>query len=74
MTDFNIDTSNLTRKQMIVIKKLAFMAESYCDELAKRTYDPDGDAQEIIEQRANQCSDLWDKLRRQLRMHKRDLS
>ena len=71
---FDIDTSNLTREQMIVIKKLAFMAESHCEWIAKEVHDPHGDTQKIMEQRAQQCSDLWDKLRRQLRMHKHEIS
>jgi hypothetical protein len=76
--DLNIDIENLTRDQMIVIKKLAFMAEGYLDYLADVVYDaeddPHGEHKARLRADAQECADLWDRLRKELRMHKRDLA
>ena len=76
--DLDIDIENLTRDQMIVIKKLAFMAEGYLDYLADVVYDaeddPHGEHKTRLRADAQECADLWDRLRKKLRMHKRDLA
>lgn len=76
--DLNIDIENLTRDQMIAIKKLAFMAEGYLDYLADVVYDaeddPQGEHKARLRADAQECSELWDRLRKELRMHKRDLA
>lgn len=72
--DLNIEIGNLTRDQMIVIKKLAFMAEGYIDYLADHVHDPEGEHKPRLRADAQECADLWDRLRKELRMHKRDLA
>lgn len=76
--DLSIEIENLTRDQMIVIKKLAFMAEGYLDYLADVVYDPEHDEGGVHKARlradAQECSELWDRLRKELRMNKRDLA
>ena len=76
--DLNIEIENLTRDQMIVIKKLAFMAEGYLDYLADVVYEPEddpyGNHKTRLRADAEECSKLWDRLRKKLRMHKRDLA
>lgn len=76
--NLNIEIENLTRDQMIAIKKLAFFAEGYLDYLADVVYvaedDPNGDHKTRLRANAEECSELWDRLRKELKMHKRDLA
>lgn len=76
--DLNFEIGNLTREQMIAVKKLAFMAEGYIDYLADvvhdPVYDPDGKHKAQLRADAQECADFWDRLRKELRMHKRDLA
>lgn len=72
--DLNIEIENLTRDQMIVIKKLAYMAEGYCDYLAEYAHDPHGDSKARLRADAQQCADLWDRIREELRIQKNKLA
>jgi len=54
-----MDFSNLTDQQVAVIQKLAWFAESHCDDMIdivtlKET-------KEAYDAYAEECSDLWDK-------------
>ena len=55
MKNMDIDTSNLTPEQLAVIRRLAFMAEGYCDMMSPSN-------QSTFKRRGEQCYKIWEKV------------
>lgn len=60
MIELKMEIDNLTPEQLTVIRKLAWMAESYCDQMEDLASDTE--AADAFHRHAEECMDLWNAI------------